>query len=261
MARAERLAVSSSLRTSLLSALLVSLCALGGAVGCAPDEGDDVDTTDDEVRGGTTTLEHPEVGKFLRVGQSLCTSTLVRPNVVITAAHCYPGEENGDVSARDWQFVVTTADGKEHAYKIDRAQTMLRASDFEGGGQGWRARDIALLHLAEAVPSTIARPASLATGAPYPGEQAALYGYGCTERGTRNGTGTKRRLVYRWSLGQTLGWTSTQNLCPGDSGGPVMDVRRNAVVGTNSGGPANFDYFGNVPSARADIEAVIAGWR
>ncbi|MBX3264525.1 MAG: S1 family peptidase [Labilithrix sp.] len=257
----------------------VALAAMAlTSLACAlPDEDDDdgVDVSSDAIVGGSETLERPEVGAF-RHGGTLCTGTLVAPNVVLTAAHCVPSMKDEDVSTAEpaWVFDVTAraasaggaaADRVTHRFKVARIHALPVASDFDGT-QRWRRKDIALLRLADDVPASVARPAGIASRRPRLGGDVAVYGYGCTDRakdanGRRPGSGTKRKKEYRWSLGLWAGFGDTQNLCPGDSGGPLLDVERSAVFGVHSGYVNGDDAFGDVPANRAAILTTIAAWR
>src|SRR5205085_10757287 len=142
------------------------------------------------------------------------------------------------------------SDTERYRYKVDRANAIAQPADFDGS-QKWRAKDILLLRLVEDVPSSIATPANVATTTPKIGSKVGVYGYGCTDRvagadGRRPGSGTKRKKEYWWTVQLSMG-AETANVCPGDSGGPLLDVSRNAVFGTNSGYVENDDKFGDVP--------------
>lgn len=234
-------------------------------VGCAADTSDHEEpgSSDDAVIGGTTTFDHPEIGK-LRNGGTYCTATLIRPDVVLTAAHCVTNSPKDEAVSNYW-FEIRTSATSMTKFIIDRAYAVPVAADFAGGGQGWRAKDIALLRLTTDVPATLAKPMRAATAWPAWGAKVAIYGYGCTSRvvgpdGHRPGGETKRKKEYTWSLGLVFGWSDTQNTCPGDSGGPSFDVATNAIWGTTSGYVGNDDRFGDVPANVAVVNGVADKW-
>ena len=238
----------------------VGLLALGlFGTGCAADAAEISEDSSAAIVGGTgKTYEHPEVGAVFTTG--LCTGTLVAPNVVVTAAHCIAGSGNEDIHTLGYHFAVWSADQTRHDYPVDLQHAILSGSDFAGGGNAWRAEDILLLHLAESVPSKVAVPATLATSWPAVGDAIAIYGFGCTDEATHAGAGTKRKFELAWSASASPGDPQTKNLCPGDSGGPLMNLGLNAVLGTNSGHAASGDSFGDIPKNRSKIDAVLARW-
>jgi V8-like Glu-specific endopeptidase len=254
------------------SRLLLGFIALATSltVGCAADEGDSdgAESSEDAVIGGSTTFERPEIGVVLHRG--MCTGTLVRPNVVITAMHCGTGTPvDADVTASDprYFFEIRKSETEKHRFKVVRAESIAQPADFDGT-QKWRDKDILMLKLESDVPAEIAKPANIATQPARIGSKVAVYGYGCTSRvagedGRRPGGGTKRKKEYWWNVYLAFGWSDTQNVCPGDSGGPLLDVQRNAVFGTNSGyvgGVNGNDQFGDVPAASAKLNELADRW-
>lgn len=219
----------------------------------------------DAVVGGTETFERPEIGIVLR-GNGLCTGTLVRPNVVLTAMHCTGIADDADVtsSPTPFTFEIRKSATERYRYKADRLHTITVGADLDGS-QRWRKKDIALLRLTESVPATVARPAQMARTWPGLGANVGIYGYGCSDRATgadgrRPGTGTKRKKEYRWSLGLFLGFKDTQDVCQGDSGGPLLDTGRNAVFGVTSGYVGGDDAFGDVPAYYDALSVVVSRW-
>lgn len=251
-------------------ALALFMISLGACTAPAGDEAPasdvgGVDTSADAIVGGTETFARPEVGAFWH-GNQLCTGTLIRPNVVLTAMHCTGLAVDQDVSAAApaYHFVIKKSATERHDFKIDRLHAVTTLADMDGSNR-WRARDIALLRLTTDVPASVARPVGIATSWPLIGSTVSVFGYGCVSRtpgadGHRPGTGLKRTRDYYWNLGLAIGWNSTTSSCPGDSGGPLLDVERNAVVGTASGYGGNDDFWGDVPANSAAVTAMASKW-
>src|SRR4051812_2852057 len=123
---------------SLALLFLIAACAAP-----ASEASEDSASTDDAIVDGAETFEHPEVGLFHN-GGSYCTATLIRPNVVLTAAHCVTGGFK-DEAVTGYSFdIKPTATSAATHFAIDRAYTVPVAADFDGT-QTWRLKDIALL--------------------------------------------------------------------------------------------------------------------
>jgi hypothetical protein len=254
-----------SLIVAVLAALPVAACAAPSDADPSADPAAGVDSSSDAIVGGKETFARPEVGAFWH-GNQLCTGTLIRPNVVITALHCTGLAVDQDVSAAApiYRFVIKRSATERFEFKIDRLHAIGTLADMDGTNR-WRQRDIALLRLTTDVPSSVAVPAAIATSWPRIGSTISVFGYGCTSRtpgadGHRPGTGLKRTRDYYWTLGLAIGWNDTTSSCPGDSGGPLLDVEHNAVVGTASGYGANDDFWGDVPANYTAVNAIASKW-
>ena len=143
----------------------------------------------------------------------VCTGTLIRPNVVLSAAHCFSYQ----TLKRERYVVFQVQSGETYT------ASGVHSFDTELGD-----KDLALIYLKTSVPSSVARPASILSEVPFMGDQATIYGYGCNSRKTQQGqyNGQKQRYMFKLT-----GFPS--NLCPGDSGGPVFV--RGGIYWINSG--------------------------
>jgi V8-like Glu-specific endopeptidase len=243
-----------------------SLClaALGfAATGCA-GEIDDGPTgeSEDAIIGGVETFERPEVGIVARWGTHMCTGTLIRPNVVITAAHCFSGTADVSQAPAKFSFVVQKSKTEQHSFEVDYVYSLLFPQHY--GKSDWRDHDIALLRLKQNVPASVTRPLEFARSWPWPGTRIGIFGYGCTSwnASENKGSGTKRKKEMSWTLGRTLGLSGSEALCAGDSGGPLIDYTKNMVVGINSGGATGAkDTFGSIPEDYWLIMAKANEWR
>lgn len=191
----------------LLSALLITL------TGCAEVTSYESQDTEDKLLGGQLTSVRPEIGRLSLNGSS-CTATLIRPQVVISAAHCVGYRTR---SGR-WGNFIIQRDGKSFSYPIDGVYSF---------GDGLGERDITLIHLTKVVPNSVATPTKIAVTEPTQGD-VTIFGYGCQNRRTRKGSGQKQ--LYTHSVTQR-----SNQLCPGDSGGPVVVGLDGPLFKINSG--------------------------
>lgn len=172
-----------------------------------------VETQEEPLVGGTGTFVRPEIGALQGPG---CTATLVDPNYIITAAHCF-GYTSGP---RSDIFQMKTTSGSDFPpVTVDRSYV----GGLELGGQ-----DIAFGHLSYAIPSTTAVPAIIGS-APASNEQVSAFGYGCTSRPSTGG-GFKQFVDYSYGVSYII--------CPGDSGGPRVHgfhTANGSIWGINSG--------------------------
>lgn len=198
--------------------------------------------------GGTEVREHRAIGLLFNSSNSYCTGTLLRSRIVLTAAHCIDTSKPAD-----YTFVM---DGVTTKYTTDRAHNFGQWS--ANNEPGWRTGDIAIVRLTQAIPSRLALPLGLAKQWPAKGATLTTYGYGCNDRATKAGGGVKRKLSFPFN--GTPGASGRQDLCPGDSGGPLFDTARGVIVGTNSGYINSLDYYGDVPKYYQAIFDKMGEW-
>jgi hypothetical protein len=183
-----------------------------------------VEETDPLINGVFTTLR-PEIGKLNFPG-GFCTATLLTPTLAVMASHC----TNYTSAIVSNQFTVTKSDGTQVNFPVVQNYAVGRG-DPNNTANGVGNSDVAFMRLGQAVPATVATPTKLATALPASGTTATMFGYGCQNRSTKAGGGAKQEVQY------TIGPPS-DNLCPGDSGGPRVlgaPTANGAVFEVNSG--------------------------
>ncbi len=245
------------MRCSESAARLIALFAALGLAACASpveslDWSEDGETQigapgelAEKIINGRLTYDFPAAGKLL-TGTGLCTATLVRPRVVLTAAHCVDYRTVDGAGQRLAQFVVEHGAGTSYTFDVDGMVSYSRT------GPG--VDDIALLRLTRDVPAEIATPVPFAERRPNAGESVTWYGYGCQNRAGRDQfTGSKQKIAFPFQ--------NSNNSCPGDSGGPTVFGADGAVFRVTSGySTVGGDIFGDVIAMRGTLEAQADAW-
>jgi hypothetical protein len=187
--------------------------------GPAPkDEG--IGTKRQELLSATPTTLHPEVGHFFNTQGRGCTATLISNRHFLTAAHCVdylPFSQGGLIN-----FDIP---GQPLTLQVDRTFS-------QGGRIGQDDIAVGRLALPTNKSITLPTPARISDRQPSQGEYLTVMGYGCTDRDTKAGSGTKRYIEYVHS------GAGVKHLCPGDSGGPVFLGRLSSsgpIIRVNSG--------------------------
>jgi len=211
---------------------------------CGPEIKDKQTTS--ELLSGSETFQRPEIGRLHLANNSLCTATLIAPQIVITAAHCVDYRTSEEGHSEHYGYFVIDRENRSPAwYAIDK----VKSFGFQPG-----ADDFALLRLEAPVDSAHATPTEISYGDTGYGSQVTIFGYGCTDRTARNGSGVKRRFETRYD--------ESFNLCPGDSGGPVVLGHDGPVLLINSAYyvRSGKDIFARPYQLRSEIETQIEAW-
>jgi trypsin len=257
-------------------AFTLSLAALLGAIvssGCADADGvqleqESLGRAEQSIVDGTTDATRRAVlavGSFADGGLSLCTGTLIAPNLILTARHCVTPNKQGTVQCDTDGFAApldpgsigvspatnALADGR--FYAVSQVHVPPAADGVCGG-------DIALLILDGEFPEVSSKPIAPRLDRPVRGgEFYTAVGYGLN---LDEGVGTRRA---REGLEVTCGpldcpgsdsFTTTEfvgdeGVCEGDSGGPALDLD-GRVVGVVSRGTEDCELA---------VYSAVSSWR
>jgi V8-like Glu-specific endopeptidase len=221
------------------------------------------------IIGGTTTTdgEYPSV-VAIKIGDNLCTGTLVASSWVLTAGHCVDpvvlhfASQDELTAAVRVQFHTLEADDPDAT--IVTAIATIKDPLFNKDHLG--SNDIGLIKLATPVTDIEPSLINFAASKVPVGTVVTVVGYGSTERAGRGITGVQFELKNRTSVScpsLQIGLDSNllcfsqaddKGTCLGDSGGPAfatVDGQR-TVVGVTSFGDEQCAEFG--AETRVDIE-------
>ena len=219
---------------------------------------------------GTLTLDRAEIGALYFDG-GLCTATLISDRVIVTARHCvgYTTCES-DRCAEGYNATAVFKDdaGKEHYYGVQRFTSFYTDGRLSEGqavesinyldtrrDDYWLSDDVAVALLERPVDPSVATPSNIIEREPSVGADLTVWGYGCTQRGGRSDA---RKRYRDFSVGER-----SDNLCPGDSGGPVTTGRDGDVLFVNSAytiARDSRDVFADVTYFYDQVEAEVELW-
>ncbi len=213
---------------------IVGLTSLSAVASCSAAGGPvEVDKQTSAIIGGETETGYPHVGALVSGGRSFCSSALIRPGWVLTAAHCIDSQRPSGVSF----FVGAVAGRQGNTY---RAAQLYIHPRYELNPAA-ALHDIALIRLSTPVPANVATPIPFNED-PLEGEigkVVTFVGYGVSDGMRRTGGGTKRRTSVAISRVDPISYSTGfagLGVCFGDSGGPgLLDMGEGTeVISVNS---------------------------
>jgi len=238
------------------------------AMGCAAPA-DSVEGRSSSIVGGDAVA----VGAFPTVvavlNSSLCTGTLVAPDVVLTAAHCllpsYLGYASQEELTADTYVVLDSANIYSAAGRAIAAAETVPHPDFDVDQLG--THDIGVILLAETVDDRVPSPINRSADAAPVGLSATLIGFGLTNPWYQISSGRLFEVTGMVSVSCSPGLGSNGDLicfdqtdgrgsCNGDSGGPAFASVDGVptVVGVTSFGDQYCHYFGAYTRIDAELE-------
>ncbi len=183
------------------------------------------------VNGQATNYQIYKSAVAIMSGGSLCTASLIDPEVLLTAGHCVYLKENGQLvmDAVSDPSSITVRNGANVYWggtTIAYGQEVVKHSTWTGDINTWNAVDLALIHLDRKVTSIDSFPVRVAPNEAE-GSTGVIVGYGITSTDASDSGVHRYGNTTILNIGNILGKQLIEvgnpaGACQGDSGGPFL---------------------------------------
>ncbi len=201
------------------------------------------------------------VGLLNIAGRSTCTGVMIRPDLVLTAAHClYDSDADKMIDPNRIEFRAGWRDGKAIARRMGNLSVIHSSYKSSSRVTGEQIRnDVALLRLTSPIQSTHADPFRTAGGV-RTGQTVSVVSFGA---GRNNAVSRQRSCEVLEATGGLLAMSC--DVVSGSSGSPVFVIRNGrprvvslvSSLGSVNGRPVSYGMDIEEPLAQvlADLQA------